>query len=83
MTAMTPKLYKAVMHIAKNLPAIQDVEAKKALLLAMNRSIYKNQAMLDMLGDGTEQFVQDMKELGEKQAEIRDAVGDLTKMLGA
>lgn len=49
----------------------------------MNRSLYKNQAMLDMLGDGTEAFIQDMKELAEKQVEIRDAIEDLTKMLGA
>lgn len=38
--SITPKLFKAFKHIADTLASIQDVEAKKALVLALNRMLY-------------------------------------------
>ena len=81
--SMTPKLYQAFMNIGESLSKIEDVEAKKALLLAMNRSLYKNQAMLDKLGDMTEGLVAKMQKLASEQADIKPAIEDLLKMLGA
>jgi hypothetical protein len=64
--ALAPELYSAIFKICERLEKVEDEEARKALLLAATRMLYKNQTLLDKMQDGKDKFVKAMNEFKSK-----------------
>ena len=65
--ALTPELYSSTMKIAEVIDKVEDEEAKKALLLASTRMLYKNQKLVGRMADSKDKYVKAMNEFKGKQ----------------